>query len=556
MAHLSTRRVSPSRLALVSAVLAALMGAGASGSGSRFYDDDPISSEPDTGNAADAKRWEISQLADIVLGLLTDPGEPGAPPRALNVNTVDAVPDSSWFVNRVGRRSLSIDELVRGPDTDDGPAPGAWTIVASKREGSSPGFTVRDGAGTRWFLKFDPAGRLEASTGAEVVASKILWALGYFVAEDHITELRRDQLRMDRETTIEAPSGRRRRMTMNDVDRVLRASASQPNGAYRVFASKAVPGQPIGGFRFHGTRPDDPNDIVPHEHRRELRALRVFGAWINLVDLRASNTLDTVVAEGGRALVRHHLLDVGSAFGTGVTVPHRWEDGYAHFVDFRTTLLPLLTLGFHIRPWLTIPYEEHPAIGIFEAAQFVPDEWKPRVTNAAYLRALPDDKFWAARRVMAFTDDLLRAVVKTGRYSDPAAERHLAEVLMQRRDVIGRTYLPAINPLVDFALDEAGALSFANAAVDANVAGAPGGYRAVWARFANATGETTPIGAETTSRDTRMQAPAGLPTAIGEYIRVDVSATAPPHESWVRPVQIHFRRLANGWRLVGVDRLP
>jgi hypothetical protein len=36
---------------------------------------------------------------------------------------------------------------------------------------------------------------------------------------------------------------------------------------------------------------------APHEHRRELRALRVFGAWTNLVDLKAGNTLDALVEE-------------------------------------------------------------------------------------------------------------------------------------------------------------------------------------------------------------------------------------------------------------------
>ena len=66
-----------------------------------------------------------------------------------------------------------------------------------------------------------------------------------------------------------------------------------------------------------GTRPDDPNDIVPHEHRRELRALKVFAAWTNLVDLKALNTMDTLITENGKARVRHYLLDVGSTFGMG-----------------------------------------------------------------------------------------------------------------------------------------------------------------------------------------------------------------------------------------------
>ena len=52
-----------------------------------------------------------------------------------------------------------------------------------------------------------------------------------------------------------------------------------------------------------------------------------------------------------------------------------------------------------------------------------------------------DDAFWAARRVAAFTDDLIRAAVHTGEFSDPAAEKYLVDVLIQRRDKIKSAYL-------------------------------------------------------------------------------------------------------------------
>jgi hypothetical protein len=96
---------------------------------------------------------------------------------------------------------------------------------------------------------------------------------------------------------------------------VFDRSAKSADGSYRVIAGRAVPGRavpgravpgrPVGRFKYYGTRPDDPNDVIPHEHRRELRALEVFGAWTNLVDMKAGSTLDTVVTENGRGIVRH-----------------------------------------------------------------------------------------------------------------------------------------------------------------------------------------------------------------------------------------------------------
>ena len=84
-----------------------------------------------------------------------------------------------------------------------------------------------------------------------------------------------------------------------------------------------------------------------------------------------------------------------------------------------------------------------------------------------------DDAFWAARRVMAFTDDLIRAMVKTGQFSDPAAEQHLADVLIKRRDAIGRAYLATVNPVIDPVLSAAGVLTFGNAALERGLAAAP-----------------------------------------------------------------------------------
>src|SRR5262249_14636156 len=148
---------------------------------------------------------------------------------------------------------------------------------------------------------------------------------------------------------------------------------------------------------------------------------------------------------------------------------------------------------------------------------------KPRVPNQAFLHARADDKFWAARKLQALTTDMLRAAVHTGEFGDPASEEFLVRALAERRDAIGRADLTAINPIVDPALDEAGVLTFRNAAVDADFAQIPRGYRAVWSTFDNVTGKTECLG-QTSDRSTRMQAPDGLPRYEGAFVKVELSA--------------------------------
>ena len=118
------------------------------------------------------------------------------------------------------------------------------------------------------------------------------------------------------------------------------------DGSYRVIAGRALAGPAARRVQVFGTRPDDPNDIVPHEHRRELRALKVFGAWTNLVDMKAGNTLDMVITENGRGVVRHYLQDVGSTFGTGALGPRDGDEGHEYLVRGRSDVSKrLFTLG-------------------------------------------------------------------------------------------------------------------------------------------------------------------------------------------------------------------
>ena len=544
-----------STLALVTALLATAVALTVDTAEPKFRADDPLAREPDSQNAAKVQEWEVGLVYNLSYDLFVTASRQPENVRAHNVNTIDEVPDSSWFTNRKGAQPLAAEEIVQRSTPGAPPASAKWTVIREKSAGFAPGFTARDAKGETWFISFDPPSNPEGATAAMVIANKIFWALGYNQVETFLTTVDRHALHIDPEATVRRPSGARTPMTQGDLDEVFERAARGPDGHYRVAAGRLLPGRVVGPFRYQGTRSDDPNDVVPHEHRRELRALRVFGAWTNLTDMKAGNTLDTVVKRDGRSIVVHYLQDVGSTFGMGANGPHDWDEGWEYLYQADTTRKRFLSMGFWWMPWQTAHYEEHPSIGRFESESFDPLTWKPRVPTAAFIQMRDDDAFWAARRVMSFDDATIRALAGAGEYSDPAAAAQLAATLIARRDKIGRAYLTRVNPIVDPALNVAGELTFGNAAVGSGFATAPSSYRAAWFTFDNATGRTSPLG-ETRSSSPSLSAPAGLPATPGVFVKIEIAAVGAPHDSWHRPLHVYFVRQQTGWKLIGLERLP
>jgi len=537
-------------LAMVAAVF---FGVTASTTSLRFLGDDPLVKEPDSQDASQAQASEIGDLYEMVYNLFEQPKYKPSGLRAQNINTVDEVPDSSWFTNRVTAQPLSAADLVRGPNVGAPPDPSKWVIFREKTSGVHPGFTARDAKGETWFLEFDPPYYPEGATAALLMASKFYWAFGYNQVETFLTTLDPRHVEFDPKATIKRPNGKRTRFTRDDLDEVLERVARRPDGTYRVVAGRLLPGKVLGYFRYEGTRPDDPNDLVPHEHRRELRALRVFGAWTNLTDLKSKNTLDTLVVENGRPVVKHWLQDVGSTFGMNNDL-HEWDLSWEHFYQGDTTLKRLASFGFTRSPWQTVDYVEKPAIGKFEGTRFDPMTWRPQTATTAYMEMRPDDAFWAARRVAAFNREMITAIIHTGQFTDPSVEPALVNIMLKRRDKILRAYLPAVNPVVAPRLRER-ELVFDNAAVNADVARAPRLYTSAWFEFDNATRALRPLG-ESSSPTTSIEAPAALPNQMGSFVAIDIAADGTDYASWRRPVRAYFRRQPEGWTLVGLDREP
>jgi hypothetical protein len=520
----------------------------------RFYPDDPIWREPMTQDVKNAVRYEPDLAYQTLENLFWKPGDKVVGQRAKNVNTVDEVPDGPYYVNRAGRTPLTPAIVARGANTSDGPAPGKWTVVSAKSDGITPGFTVRDAANDLWFVKFDPPGWRGMATGSEIVAAKLFWAAGYHTAEYHITQLVPSNLAIGKDTKVTPLGEMARPMNQSDILWLLSRADRDPDGTYRVILSKAAPGRPVGRIKFNGTRADDPNDVIPHEHRRELRGYFVFAAWLNHVDAKGINSLSSLVTENGRSFIRHYLLDFGSALGSAAVGPREGWEGYEALVEEPGEIgKRVLSLGFNIPVWRTQDYFESRAIGRLprDHAKWDPEKWWPHITNAAFRHMREDDTFWAAMKLAAISDDMIRAAVAEGAFGDQASEQFLAKAIADRRLRILQTFLPKVNPIVDPALDRDGRLTFRNAAEDLAVADRAPGYRALWYTFDNQGDKATLVATTEETRSPMVMPP--MPES--EYIKVDLSTVGGP-QPWTKPVSVYFRRSSGGWTLVGLERLP
>ena len=380
-------------------------------------------------------------------------GLSGNPKQAFNVDAFGEVYDSSWFTNRNAIHRLSLEEIAYGPNTGDGPdTSGVWTIFRAKAEGVTPGFSIEDSRGEKYVLKFDPIGFPEMATGAEVVSTKLFYAAGYNVPENYITYFNPKILQLGKEVKFTDKKGNKRFMNQEDLEEVLERIQKRPDGLIRAIASKYLSGSPLGPFRYMGVRKDDANDVIPHEHRRELRGLKVMAAWLNHYDTKANNSLDMFV-EGG--YVKHYLIDFGSTLGSQGDEPMPPEIGREGPGQPTQVLKTIGSLGIYRRPWEIEPEIKYPSIGNFSSKNFKPKSYLYILPNPAFANATNLDEYWGAKLVISFTDDQIKAAVAEGQYSNPEAAEYLVKTLIARRDIVGRTWFSKMNTLDKFELREA-----------------------------------------------------------------------------------------------------
>jgi hypothetical protein len=215
--------------------------------------------------------------------------------------------------------------LFYGPGGEKDQPHGPYSFVKEDLDGTNPKFVVKDRDGVKWKVKLGEEAR------PETVASRLVWAVGYFTNEDYfLPELQAAGMpRLHRGQNRVAPGG-----IVHDV-RLKRYVKGE---------------EKIGNWEWR---------VDPFSNTRELNGLRVTMALINNWDLKDEN--NHVYEEKGHAgdgpKQVYVVSDLGASFGsTGFGATRAGSKGnlhaYAHskfiskvtpeYVDFNVPTRPAL----------------------------------------------------------------------------------------------------------------------------------------------------------------------------------------------------------------------
>lgn len=496
--------------------------------------------------------------------------DPGG--EAANVNAMDEVPNSSWFTNRLSVRDMSVREMIDGRCGEAAPLnpEGPWTVIAVKPDGATPGFIIRDPEGRRHLMKFDRARQPERATAADVIGSILYYAAGYFTPCNRMVFFDQDVFELDPEATTTV-LGEEVPLTWELFQESFDEMIRLEDGRYRGMTSLFLPGRPIGPWRYEGYRSDDPNDVVPHEDRRELRGAYVWASWINHFDSREQNTLAMWLADGedsDTGHVRHNYVDFGDSLGSlwaRDAVSRRVSTGSSGYFNLPHIFQDFITLGLLPRTYHRQEFgPAGAALGYFDDTYFDPEGWHPGYQNPAFLRRTERDAAWAARAIAFVDNDDLEAIVNEAHLENRTTHNEVVRILKSRRRRLLQRWMRHVSPLAWPTLRphaEGTDLCLKDLAVRGGIVD-QWSARPYWARAWQHDGdgiEVIEVGRKV--RRNPDWVCVDLPELAGAseeqpgYLIVDVAAQWYEHDTSAYPARVHLYQTAPGhYRIVGLQR--
>ncbi|MFN2499925.1 MAG: hypothetical protein ABR557_12635 [Pyrinomonadaceae bacterium] len=305
------------------------------------------------------------------------------------------------------RGDISALNLRHGPGSEEMAPAAPFTFISESKAGASPKFKVKDARGVTWSVKMGPEAQ------AETVATRLVWAMGYFADEAYHFD----------------------RIEVQNLPRLARGKEFQL-------------GKTVRDVRLEPRRPAESRGAIwdwlqnPFVGQREFNGLKVLMVLIANYDTRLDNNQIYTVKnpETGELEARYVVTDIGATFGkVGGLGGSRSKNSLA---DFRLSKFVvnvengMVNFDYHTKP---------KGAGAF-ASMFNPGYGKRQANKEKAMRSIPlADAQWIGTRLALLSDEQLRDAFRAAHYDNATMEGYVS-VLRGRINELTR--LPAVTPVV------------------------------------------------------------------------------------------------------------
>lgn len=290
-------------------------------------------------------------------------------------------------------------DLSYGPGAPELAPVAPFTFVEEVKSGESPKFQVRDARGDLWVVKLGPEAQ------AETVATRLVWAVGYFAEETYYFDEAR-------------------------IENLPRLSRGREH----------VDGDTVRGARFEPKRENVKRGPTwswnknSFDDTRELNGLKVLMILLNNYDARTDNNRIVYADAPGRGReARYYVSDLGATLGRagglgGTRSKNSLDDflstKFVRGVDERDGVVEF---DFDTRPR-----------GFGHLSVLHPFYYRGEVKKEKAMRGIPvEHARWIGSMLSQLTDSQLHAAFRAANYDEATAEGYV-RALRERIDQLTR----------------------------------------------------------------------------------------------------------------------
>jgi len=292
---------------------------------------------------------------------------------------------------------VSSRDLFHGPGSPRLAPAEPFTFVEEDKGGESPKFDVRDARGVVWRVKLGPEAQ------AETVATRLVWAVGYFAEEAYYLE----------------------RARVRNLPRLSR-------GREYVTGRDTVRGARFEPRRRNLVRGDTWDwDKNPFAGRRELDGLKVLMILLNNYDARAANNR-VFHTRGPRREARYYVSDLGATLGRAGGLGGKRSKN--NLKDYLSTEF---VRGVEDDGSVEFDFDTRPS-GLGAFSIFYPPYYRGQVKKEKAMRKITvAHARWIGSLLSQLTDAQLRDAFRAADYDDATADGYV-RALRQRIEQLTR----------------------------------------------------------------------------------------------------------------------